>query len=412
MEIIIFRRGLLLAFLCGLLLFQGLSGTSFGDSCTMPAPSGIPTPGNLGTGAVSYSPLLSLTFFDVGQGDAILVRSREKTVLIDAGADNGNGFEVISSHLRKLGISKIDTAVITHPHSDHFGGFLRLLGSFEFGEFLYSIDDMQYVDRPIGREKGDGLSDLIKAIESRRIPYHAAKTGDKFDWGTGIEVALLHSAMDVDVSSWTADYAPGANDFSLVFRIAAERTSFLLMGDLQGPGESGLIKRLGANLRSTVLKVGHHGSRTSSTLPFLDQVAPRYAVIQVGTGNQFHHPSAATLNALKARGIGIFRTNKSGTVTISTDGTNETVEVETPPAGAIDLARALLELDSLSDQELAADRFEELQNEVMELAEETRSGKRPGALGEFLGSLPPPLAHNLFRRTETNRLFELHHTPD
>ncbi|HNW35967.1 MAG TPA: ComEC/Rec2 family competence protein [Candidatus Ozemobacteraceae bacterium] len=360
------------------------------------------------SGRGSPVPLLEVTFLNVGQGDAILVRSNEKTILIDAGDDTYNAGNTIATFLRQEKIGKIDTAVITHPHGDHFGGFIELLKQVSIGEFIYSTDDLDKIDPAASRADKSLLNDLRKTILARKIPYRQVKSGDPFDWGRGITVELLHAAEDVDLASWTASYTPGANDYSLAFKVTAGSVSYLFTGDLQAPGEETMLKKWGPILGSTILKLGHHGSRTSSSQPFLDVVRPEYAIVQVGKSNAFNHPSSRTLNRLKAMNIPVFRTDRNGTMTSVTDGTTETFAAE---QGSFprDILAAVRQLDSVSDQEVASDKYEMIQNMVCDHVRENLAAGNVQAVRNLFDGLSGTAAEKFRHQIREILLFDLMH---
>lgn len=354
------------------------------------------------------SSLLQVTFLDVGQGDAILLRSKDKTVLIDAGDEKYNAGSIIAEWLRHERIERIDTAVITHPHGDHFGGFLELVRQIPIGEFLYSTDDFDKIPLEAARTDKTLLNDLKKTIQAKGIPYRKAKIGDTFNWGRGITVELLHDSHDVNPASWTAPYVPGANDYSLVFKVTAGNISYLLTGDLQAPGEDVLLKRWGTALQSTVLKLAHHGSKTSSSQPFLEVVKPRYAVIQVGKGNAFNHPGVATLNRLKASNIPVFRTDRNGTMTSATDGTAEALTT-----GQTNSIKSILDevrrLEASSNPYTASIQYEAIQHIAIEYARKNLASGNHEAVQTLLDSLRGTAATGCERRIREILLFDTIH---
>lgn len=352
--------------------------------------------------------LLQVTFLDVGQGDAILLKSKDKTVLIDAGDEKYNAGSTIAEWLRHECIERIDTAVITHPHGDHFGGFLELVRQIPIGEFIYSTDDFDKIPLKADRMDKTLLNDLKKAIQAKGIPYRKATVGNTFDWGRDITVELLHDSHDVDPASWTAPYVPGANDYSLVFKVTTGNVSYLLTGDLQAPGEEMLMKRWGTALQSTVLKLAHHGSKTSSSQPFLDLVKPSYAVIQVGKGNAFNHPGSGTLKRLKASNIPVFRTDRNGTMMSATDGTAETLTIGQKNS----LERILAEahrFEASSNQNTASIQYEAIQHNALEYARENLAVGNLKAVQTLLDGLRGTAAEGCERQIRELLLFGVIH---
>lgn len=306
------------------------------------------------------TPLLRVTFIDVGQGDAILLRSADRTVLIDAGDDRYNaGSAAVVPYLRRHGIKKIDTLVISHPHRDHFGGILDVLGAVKIGEVLYSQDSStgsekaettsnkainSNVSFPSKMKTLDVLREISEmhspnplrandlksgsaeailyqkmktAIQAQEIPYIKARVGMALNWGTGIKTELLHHAETREPEE---SLKVNANEDSLIIKVTAGKISYLFTGDAENGAETDTVSAFGKKLQATVLKSGHHGSKTSSNAPFMEMVNPNYAVIQVGKGNSFGHPSQSTLDTYKYYKTRTFRNDRDGTVESWTDG--------------------------------------------------------------------------------------------
>ena len=236
-----------------------------------------------------------VAFLDVGQGDSILIWSRDNAILIDGG--NPNRRDTVLSYLRLAGVSRLDYVIATHPHRDHIGGLVGVLGRVDVGRVL--MPDVVHTT--------DTFEQLIEIIENRQIPAYAPAPGERFAAGI-IEFTVLAPLGGGNL-----------NDASIVLRLEHGETSFLFTGDAEATSERAMMAS-GQYLRSDVLKIGHHGSRTSSTEAFLDAVQPTAAVISVGGGNQFGHPHDDVLARLADRGIAVYRTDMMGTVMMATDG--------------------------------------------------------------------------------------------
>jgi competence protein ComEC len=266
------------------------------------------------------APLLRVTFLDVHQGDCAIIRSADKTIMIDAGDDNRNAAKrYIIPYLKKEGIKHIDLAIITHPHRDHFGGFIELLSTVTFGEFYYSTDEMISSEE---EHKGGNDAVVYKTMHDmiieKNIPYVKAQPGDKLDFGKGIKAEVLY--CEAGARAETDPTKVNQNENSIILKVTAGKVSYLFTGDAEKKAEEAAIKAHGRKLKSTILKSGHHGSKTSSSHAFLDLVQPEYATISAGEGNSFGHPTPEILARYEYLKIKTFRTDKDGHIESFTDG--------------------------------------------------------------------------------------------
>jgi competence protein ComEC len=238
-----------------------------------------------------------LTMLDVGQGDALLLRSPHHVVLIDAGGRLGDthfGEQELLPMLVDRGVRRIDVAVLTHVHPDHCGGLPAVLENLNVGSVWISPR----------RFRGDCAQRVLDACSRRAIPIHLVRDGDVRDIG-GMS---LHAF----VAGHTFKHSP-ENNSSVVLRVVIGRWTALLTGDVERDAEEALASR---EIRADVLKVGHHGSKTSSTPPLLDAVHPRIALISCGLHNLFGHPHPSVLESLRRRGIHAWRTDRNGTIDV------------------------------------------------------------------------------------------------
>ncbi|MGM0600355.1 MAG: MBL fold metallo-hydrolase [Candidatus Rifleibacteriota bacterium] len=271
-------------------------------------------------------PVMQVTFLDVEQGDCTIIRTAEKTIMIDAGDDNDDAAKkYIIPYLKREGISHIDTAIITHPHRDHFGGFIELLTNVTFDQFYYSTDNDASAEDGTKAGAGSTYQTMLNLIKEKEIPYVKAKPGDKLDFGKGIKAEVLFCAEGAKSSSDV--FKTNQNENSIILKVTADKISYLFPGDAEKNAEQAVIDAHSRKLKSTVLKSGHHGSRTSSTHAFLDLVEPEYATISVGEGNSFGHPNQEILDRYEYLNIKSFRTDKDGTIESFTDG--KTIEFVT-----------------------------------------------------------------------------------
>ncbi|HVJ48730.1 ComEC/Rec2 family competence protein [Desulfitobacterium sp.] len=301
------KRNLARAFVVGLLivssigLVAGCGSTVNSLETTATAPTSAPT----ATPKVASTPLqnggrnLRVSYIDVGQGDSILIQiPNGKTVLIDAG-ENNQGDKVVS-YLQSQGVQRLDVTIWTHPHADHIGGADTVTNAFEIGKVIM----------PKETSTTQSFRSLINAISQKGLKITEAKAGVKLDLGSEVDAELLAP---------NSTHYEEVNNYSAVLRLTYGQTTFLFTGDAQSESEQEMIKA-GYDLKADVLKVGHHGSRTSTSAEFLTKVQPKYAVISVGKDNDYGHPTANTLTRLQKAGVNVYRTDESGTVLAESDG--------------------------------------------------------------------------------------------
>jgi competence protein ComEC len=256
---------------------------------------------------------LEVTAIDVGQGDSIFVASPHgQTMLIDAGGQAGSaemaqrssydiGEEVVSPALWERGLDHLDLMVLTHAHSDHMGGMVSVLRNFRPRELWVSVD-----------ARTTQYAELMRVARTMGVVVRHLRREDAQDWD-GVRVQVLSPAKTY------VEGALPANDDSLVMRMSWERASVLLEGDAEAASEGAMV-RSGDAVRSTLLKVGHHGSRSSTTQEFLNAVAPEVAVISDGRGNRFGHPRMEVLERLQGARVKTYRTDMVGETTFLLDG--------------------------------------------------------------------------------------------
>lgn len=237
-------------------------------------------------------------FIDVGQGDSIFLRSPSgKTMLVDAGTPDS--FESIQGVLNGEGVTKLDVVIMTHPHSDHMGSMRKVIENYGIGTF-YMPDAVNTTST---------FEKVLNALESKKVKtkviWGSANTAIK--WDDDVEVRVLSPIQG-------ADYQNNLNNMSLVVKVTYGETSLLLTGDAESYAEELMIASEKELLKADVLKIGHHGSSTSSSQAFLDAVQPKAVVISVGKNNDYGHPHRETMQRLKKLGTEIYRTDKLGTI--------------------------------------------------------------------------------------------------
>lgn len=271
----------------------------------MPSPSPASIPGQTeGT--------LEIYVLDVGQGDSIFLRSpKGKTMLVDTG--EAQYFSVIDDFLQKQSVEKLDVVVATHPHSDHIGGMYKVLDAYPVRKFYL----------PAVTHTTSTFEKMLSSLEAQNVtPKIAyASRNAKIAWGDSSVTARILSpfeGVEYDMNNW-----------SVVLNVHYGETSILLTGDAEAYAESVMLANLSKDeLAATVLKLGHHGSSTSTSEAFLSAVSPEIAVVSVGKGNDYGHPNEETLALLEQHGITLYRTDEQGMLKIVLDGTQATVTVE------------------------------------------------------------------------------------
>ena len=242
---------------------------------------------------------LVVHFIDVGEGDCILIQMpNNKNILVDTG-NLSAGYKV-EKYLKSKNISQLNCIIITHMHPDHVGGIFYILPQIRTNIIYYNGYTPQ---------ENEFFFELIDLTKDLNIPMKILNAGNKLFFG---EVTL-------DVLSPIEPLSGDMNGDSIVVKIIFGKVSFLLTGDLNINGEKRLIEA-GCNLKSDVLKVGHHGAEDSNSEEFMDKVRPKIAVLSVGKNNRYGFPSNVVIERFKIKEISLYRTDIDGTIIIQTDG--------------------------------------------------------------------------------------------
>lgn len=242
---------------------------------------------------------LEVHFIDVGQADSILIKNGEKSMLIDAG-NNGDA-NLVVNYLRSQGVEKLDYVVGTHPHEDHIGGLDAVIDTF----------DIEKVYMPKVTHTSKTFKDVITSIKNKGLKISNPVVGSKF---------MLGDAKGVILAPNSSKYE-GYNNYSIVIKLTYGNNSFLFTGDAEELSEKEMLHK-NFDLSADVLKIGHHGSHSSTSLAFLDKVNPKYGVIMTEIGNDYGHPHKETMDKLKNKNITVYRTDENGTIVMTSDGEN------------------------------------------------------------------------------------------
>lgn len=240
--------------------------------------------------------LLKVHFIDVEQGDSIFIElPNRQTMLIDAG-ESYKG-EIISNYIRKLGYSDIDYIIGTHPHADHIGGLAYIINNFDVGRI--------YMPKAVSTSKT--YENLLNTISQKGLKVTTAKSG----------INILNSEnLKIDIIAPNSDSYNNLNNYSAVIKIVYGNRKFLFMGDAETKSENEIISDVSAD----VIKIGHHGSDTSSGQSFVNKVNAKYAIIMVGNNNKYDHPYQTIIDRWANSGAEVYRTDKDGNIIVSSDG--------------------------------------------------------------------------------------------
>lgn len=239
---------------------------------------------------------LIVHFLDVGQGDSTFIElPNNRTMLID-GAEKKYATKIIN-YIKDLGYSQIDFILGTHPHADHIGGLSDIINTFDIGTI--------YMPKVVATSKT--YENLLTTIKNKNLKI---KTGS-----SGVEILSEENLHGFLVAPNKEKYS-SLNNYSLVLKLVYGNTKFLFMGDAEELSEN----EINADISADVIKVGHHGSNTSTSAKFLAKVNPKYAIISVGENNSYNHPSIETIEKIKQYTNDIYRTDLNGTIIIKSNG--------------------------------------------------------------------------------------------
>ncbi|MGG5462057.1 ComEC/Rec2 family competence protein [Clostridium sp. B9] len=250
---------------------------------------------------------MNVTYLNVGQGDSELIQVNGKNMLIDAGTNAGA--DELVKDLKDRGIKTIDIAIATHPHEDHIGGMDEVLENFDVKSF--------YAPKVAHTTKT--YENMLKAVKNEGLKLKQIKEGTDIDLGVN---------TDVEVYTPTKTSYDDLNNYSPIMKITYGENAFMFTGDAEEISEKEALKEH-KDLKADVLKLGHHGSHSSTSEPFLKAVDPSIAIVSCGKNNKYGHPHKETMDKLKQANVKVYETFRDGDITITSNGQKLNVKLHT-----------------------------------------------------------------------------------
>ena len=241
---------------------------------------------------------LKVSFIDVGQGDSILLSSDDEFVLVDAGEKEYG--EAVLDYIKSQGAKSLKYVIATHPHSDHIGGLKTVINGIECENFITSETDQSTTT----------WLNVLRAVDKNDVNFIDSQPGATYSFGEAQFTVLAP----------LSDGYEGYNNYSVVIKATCSNISYLLCGDAETISEKEMLKSK-EDLSADVIKLGHHGSSTSSSKAFIKAVNPSFAIISCGKNNDYGHPHKETIKTLNDFNITYYRTDELGTIVSATDGT-------------------------------------------------------------------------------------------
>lgn len=247
---------------------------------------------------------LKIHFIDVGQADSILITEGENSMLIDAGTNEAG--KTVVDYIKSQSIDNFDYVIGTHPHEDHIGGLDNVIDNFAISTLLL----------PKVTSNTKTFKDVVNSAKSKNLKLTVPKVGNTYRLGKATFEILAPNSEDYE----------STNNYSVVVKIIYGNNKFLFTGDAEYVSEYEILDN-NIDISADVLKVGHHGSYTSTSDKFLNAVKPKYAVICVGRDNRYNHPVKSVMEKLKKNNIDVYRTDECGNIVLTSDGENITFNV-------------------------------------------------------------------------------------
>lgn len=242
---------------------------------------------------------VTVHYINVGQGDSILIQQDGHNMLIDAGTNAAES--AVVNYLKSKGITRLDYVIGTHPHEDHIGGLDKVIDNFTVDKFIM----------PKVTHTTQTFKDVITAAQNKGLKITVPKVGDKYSLGVANFTILAPN---------NSSYS-NLNNYSVVIKLKFGNRSFIFTGDAEGLSEGEILAKQ-LDITGDVLKLGHHGSKTSTAQAFLNKVNPKYAVVSCGKNNSYKHPHQQTLDKLKVKNIKVYRTDEAGTIIATSNGSS------------------------------------------------------------------------------------------